>query len=108
MTACRHSGLSEEEFGTLHNSVKRGDLVGVKGFPGKSKRGELSVFPQSLLVLAPCLHMIPKHRLDNQVSSLEGFLPDAFWSLFIPLENSKSSVYKLRNTIISHFVRSAQ
>lgn len=66
--ACRHSGLSEEDFGTLHNSVKRGDLVGVKGFPGKSKRGELSVFPQSLLVLAPCLHMIPKHRLDNQVA----------------------------------------
>lgn len=67
-TLPRHSGLSEEEFGTLHNSVKRGDMVGVKGFPGKSKRGELSVFPQSLLVLAPCLHMVPKHRLDNQVS----------------------------------------
>ena len=85
---CRHSGLSEEEFGTLHNSVKRGDLVGVKGFPGKSKRGELSVFPQSLLVLAPCLHMVPKHRLDNQVSSLEAVLPWYFLlMLSVHLEN---------------------
>jgi hypothetical protein len=32
------------------NSVKRGDIVGVQGFPGKSKKGELSVFPTSMQV----------------------------------------------------------
>ena len=66
--ACRVSGLDEEAFGALHNTIRRGDLVGVKGLPGKSKRGELSVFPTSFAVLAPCLHMLPKYRLDNQVS----------------------------------------
>lgn len=64
----RTSGLDEEAFGHVHNAIRRGDLVGVKGYPGKSKRGELSVFPTSFIVLAPCLHMLPKYRLDNQVS----------------------------------------
>jgi lysyl-tRNA synthetase class 2 len=48
-----------ESFQRLMNSVKRGDIVGVTGYPGKSKRGELSVFPRALQVLAPCLHMPP-------------------------------------------------
>lgn len=66
---CRTSGLDEEAFGHVHNAIRRGDLVGVKGYPGKSKRGELSVFPTSFIVLAPCLHMLPKYRLDNQASA---------------------------------------
>ncbi|KAI8100510.1 hypothetical protein M9435_006994 [Picochlorum sp. BPE23] len=53
------SGLDVKGFQLLMNSVKRGDIVGVEGYPGKSKRGELSVFPTSLQVLAPCLHMAP-------------------------------------------------
>ena len=47
-------------FMALMNSTKRGDLVGVTGKPGKTKRGELSIFPSSLQILTPCLHMIPK------------------------------------------------
>ncbi len=29
-----------------HNETKRGDIVGVVGYPGKSKKGELSIFPR--------------------------------------------------------------
>ncbi len=47
----RNSGLSIEEFTELHNSIKRGDIVGVDGFPGKSRNGELSIFPAGLQVL---------------------------------------------------------
>eukprot|EP00316_Scyphosphaera_apsteinii_P023585 CAMPEP_0119311634 /NCGR_PEP_ID=MMETSP1333-20130426/23179_1 /TAXON_ID=418940 /ORGANISM="Scyphosphaera apsteinii, Strain RCC1455" /LENGTH=592 /DNA_ID=CAMNT_0007316061 /DNA_START=20 /DNA_END=1798 /DNA_ORIENTATION=+ len=47
-------------FMKLMNSVKRGDVVGVAGQPGKTKRGELSIFPTTLVVLTPCLHMMPK------------------------------------------------
>jgi len=47
-------------FMKLMNDVKRGDVVGVTGKPGKTKRGELSVFPTTLELLTPCLHMIPK------------------------------------------------
>jgi len=31
----------------------------IKGYPGKSKKGELSIFPCHLEVLTPCLHMLP-------------------------------------------------
>jgi lysyl-tRNA synthetase class 2 len=61
------AGLSLADFQSLMNSVKRGDIIGVEGFPGKSKRGELSIFPTGLQVLAPCLHMIAGYSgLTNQ------------------------------------------
>lgn len=37
-------------FQRLMNSVKRGDIVGITGSPGKSKRGELSIFPSAMQV----------------------------------------------------------
>ncbi len=37
-------------FQKLMNGVKRGDIVGIQGFPGKSKRGELSIFPKAMQV----------------------------------------------------------
>jgi hypothetical protein len=30
-----YSTLSEEEFSRVHASIKRGDIVGINGFPGK-------------------------------------------------------------------------
>ncbi|KAK1362036.1 Lysine-tRNA ligase, class II [Heracleum sosnowskyi] len=54
------SDLSEAEFENLHGGVKRGDIVVGVGYPGKSKRGELSMFPKSFIVLSHCLHMIPQ------------------------------------------------
>lgn len=50
-------------------SIKRGDIVGVEGFPGKSKKGELSIFPRKVEVLAPCLHMLPKRGIKDQARS---------------------------------------
>ena len=55
----RTSELDLTGFQTVHNETKRGDIVGVEGFPGKSKKGELSVFPKKFVVLYPCLHMPP-------------------------------------------------
>ncbi|CAN8259711.1 unnamed protein product [Cochlearia groenlandica] len=60
MADARKSGLDEAEFSKLHGNVKRGDIVGVTGFPGKTKRGELSIFPRSFVPLSHCLHMMPK------------------------------------------------
>jgi len=47
------------DFERLHALTRRGDVVGVRGFPGKSKRGELSLFPVQFVVLTRCLHMLP-------------------------------------------------
>ncbi|XVE97102.1 hypothetical protein REPUB_Repub02eG0281800 [Reevesia pubescens] len=71
-----HSNMDENEFSKHHFGVKRGDSVGICGFPvynlfapdyatRKSQRGELSIFPRSLLVLTPCLHMLPRHTVTS-------------------------------------------
>ncbi|CAH1449414.1 unnamed protein product [Lactuca virosa] len=62
MADARRSDLDEAEFSKYHSSVKRGDIVGIVGFPGKSKRGELSIFPKTFMVLSHCLHMMPRQK----------------------------------------------
>ena len=42
------------------------DIIGVRGVIGKSKRGELSVFPREVKLLSPCLHMLPKDYSGRQ------------------------------------------
>lgn len=48
------------DFETAHEHLKRGDIVGVTGHPGKSKKGELSIFPTKIELLSACMHMLPK------------------------------------------------
>jgi lysyl-tRNA synthetase class 2 len=48
------------DFVECHKDLRRGDIVGVVGFPGKTNKGELSVFATDVLLLSPCLHMLPK------------------------------------------------
>lgn len=52
-----------------HDHLRRGDIIGVKGFPGRtsprkeeSNPGELSIFAQEVTLLAPCLHQIPSEH----------------------------------------------
>ncbi|KAI9528476.1 Lysine--tRNA ligase [Dissostichus eleginoides] len=50
---------SEEAFVAINNKLRRGDIIGVRGIPGKTKKGELSIIPTEMTLLAPCLHMLP-------------------------------------------------
>ncbi|XP_073019733.1 uncharacterized protein [Primulina eburnea] len=65
MADARESDLNEEEFCKFHSSIKRGDNVGIIGFPGKSKRGELSIFPKTFIVLSQCLHMMQRPKIAS-------------------------------------------
>nr|XP_011460617.1 PREDICTED: lysine--tRNA ligase-like [Fragaria vesca subsp. vesca] len=47
-----NSELAESEFSRLHSCVMPGDLVGVVGFPGKTTRGDLSLFARSFVPLS--------------------------------------------------------
>ncbi|XP_072974054.1 lysine--tRNA ligase-like [Typha angustifolia] len=69
MADARDSDLDEVEFSRYHASVKRGDIVGITGYPGKSKRGELSIFPKKFVVLSPCLHMMPRQKAGPGVGT---------------------------------------
>jgi lysyl-tRNA synthetase class 2 len=48
-----------DNFKEVHGLINRGDIIGVRGLVGKSKRGQLSVFPREVKLLSPCLHMLP-------------------------------------------------
>lgn len=91
----------EEAFNEIHNNVKRGDIVGVVGFPGKSKKGELSIFPESMTLLTPCLHMLPKGHtgLKNQELRYRQRYLDLI------LNNDTRRVFQIRAKIINYIRR---
>ncbi|CAD7696701.1 unnamed protein product [Ostreobium quekettii] len=55
----RNAEVDADGFTALHNTVRRGDIIGVQGYPGWSNTGEFSLFAQQFIVLSPCLHMPP-------------------------------------------------
>ncbi|CAF1704101.1 unnamed protein product, partial [Brassica napus] len=75
MADASKSGLDEAEFSKLHANAKRGDIVGVTGFPGKTKRGELSIFPRSFILLSHCLHMMPRKADSVGAKKPENWVP---------------------------------
>ena len=48
-----------ESFVTSHAHFRRGDIVGVIGTPSRTKKGELSISPSEMILLAPNLHQLP-------------------------------------------------
>jgi lysyl-tRNA synthetase, class II len=48
-----------ESFVSTHSHFRRGDIVGVKGTPSRTKKGELSIAPSEMTLLAPNLHQLP-------------------------------------------------
>jgi len=50
----------ESKFDLDMKMIHRGDCVGVDGFVGKSKKGELSMFATKIQILSPCMKFIPK------------------------------------------------
>lgn len=57
--ASAKSYKSEAAFEQDTAKLRRGDIIGVNGHPGKTKKGELSIMPTELKLLSPCLHMLP-------------------------------------------------
>ncbi|CAB3230895.1 unnamed protein product [Arctia plantaginis] len=50
---------SEDKFVADTDKLRRGDIIGCIGHPGKTKKGELSIVPKTIKLLSPCLHMLP-------------------------------------------------
>ncbi|KAF9227083.1 lysyl-tRNA synthetase [Gyrodon lividus] len=49
----------EKTFLATQQIFRRGDIVGVVGTPSRSQKGELSVSPSEMVLLAPNLHQLP-------------------------------------------------
>ncbi|KAJ0426343.1 hypothetical protein BJY00DRAFT_271978 [Aspergillus carlsbadensis] len=61
----------EVSFDAQHEHLRRGDVIGIVGFPGRSNPknrpdGELSIFATEVVLLAPCLHAIPSEHYGFQ------------------------------------------
>jgi lysyl-tRNA synthetase class 2 len=90
----------EESFFKIHRILKRGDIVGVKGYPGKSKKGELSIFPTEITLLSPCLHMIPFAKgNEGGLSNPETRYRQRYLDLIVNQDNRKT--FEIRAKVIN-------
>lgn len=51
----------KQEFQKVVWHLRRGDVIGVRGHPERTKAGELSIVPSSVKLLAPCLRNLPRY-----------------------------------------------
>lgn len=88
------------DFSNQVTAIKRGDIIGAVGYPGRTKTGELSLMPFSFQILTPCLRMLPSVHFgltNEEMRQRKRYLD------FIVNPQSKHP-FKVRNTVIS-FIR---
>ncbi|XP_052892448.1 lysine--tRNA ligase-like [Anopheles moucheti] len=89
---------SAKQFYEDTSKLRRGDIIGVVGSPGKTKKGVLSVMAKEIQLLAPCLHMLPhlKYALkDKRTRYRQRYLD-------LMLNNNVRSVFVTRARIVSY------
>jgi len=57
-----HNSVSSPEALETCKKITLGDVIGIVGYGGKTKVGELSVFAVQVQILAPCIHDLPKEQ----------------------------------------------
>jgi lysyl-tRNA synthetase class 2 len=55
----RRDFLDEQQFDQMTAAIKRGDIIGVTGHPGRTKSHEFSLMAVTLQLLSPCYHNLP-------------------------------------------------
>ena len=87
-------------FAEAHRDIKRGDIIGVRGQIGKSKRGELSIFPTEVRMLSSCWHMLPIDRFglkDQELRYRQRYLD-------LILNDNAKTTFQTRSKVVN-FVR---
>ncbi|CAG0894730.1 unnamed protein product [Darwinula stevensoni] len=80
---------------------RRGDILGCIGYPGKTKKGELSIIPKRMQLLSPCLHMLP--RLHFGIKDKETRYRQRYLDMIIN-EHVREKFYT-RSRIVAHMRR---
>ncbi|SGZ54433.1 CIC11C00000000538, partial [Sungouiella intermedia] len=89
-----------------HDNLRRGDIIGVTGYPGRTSpakggEGEVSVFATSIQLLTPCLHMLPTEHYgfkDQEARYRKRYLD-------LIVNDSVRDRFKVRSAIISYIRR---
>ncbi|KAK7464909.1 lysyl-tRNA synthetase [Stygiomarasmius scandens] len=63
-----------DSFVATHDIFRRGDIVGVTGTPSRTRKGELSISPSTMVLLAPCLNQIPFTLKDQETRYRKRYL----------------------------------
>ncbi|KAI4216920.1 MAG: hypothetical protein LQ351_000869 [Letrouitia transgressa] len=93
-------------FEQQHEHLRRGDIVGIVGYPGRTsprnrEEGELSIFAREVILLTPCLHQIPSEHYgfkDQEQRYRQRYLD------LIMNDNSRN-VFVTRSKMISYIRR---
>lgn len=95
--------FGEEQLDTVHDLLRRGDIIGVNGYPfrttpKKGGDGELSVFVESIQLLTPSLHMLPTEHYGFK--DLESRYRQRYLDLI--MNNSTRDRFIIRSKIITY------
>ena len=58
---------TDPDFEFVKSNVKRGDVVGIEGVPGRTNTNELSIRPTKIVCLSYCMHQLPGNTLGNEI-----------------------------------------
>jgi lysyl-tRNA synthetase class 2 len=103
MASLKDYASGPDAFDELTRTVRRGDIIGAKGYAGKSKTGELSIFPFEMVLLSPCLHMLPKKvegHHGNAFTNMETRYRQRYLDLIVNNENR--IIFERRAKIINY------
>ncbi len=91
---------SLREFEELHSTIRRGDIIGAVGFPGRTNTSELSLAATEVQLLSPCLHMLPEAH--SGLKDRESRYRKRYMDLI--MNNRTRETFIMRSKVIS-FVR---
>jgi len=102
MASLKDYAAGAEAFDEINNTIKRGDIIGARGYAGKSKTGQLSLFPVELILLSPCLHMLPKANAGGQggITNMETRYRQRYLDLIV--NSDIRQVFERRSQIINY------
>ncbi|KAK7206492.1 lysyl-tRNA synthetase, class II [Myxozyma melibiosi] len=94
------------DFAAMHEHLSRGDIIGVKGYPGRTQpqrggEGTVSLFAREVVLLSPSLHMLPTDRYgfkDQESRYRQRYLD-------LIMNNSTRDKFIVRSKIISYMRR---
>lgn len=89
------------DFDNAKAFVRRGDIVGVTGHPGRTKKDELSIFATSVQLLSPCLHNLPKG--PHAIKDPELRYRNRYLDLIVNPANQRT--FQIRAQIVNHLRR---
>ena len=85
---------AKEQFKQVVGALRRGDIIGVRGHPTRTKTGELSIIPVEIKLLSPCFAMLPTSR--SGVKDQEIRYRQRYLDLIVNPENAKTFIARAK------------